>query len=580
MDNTERQMFEERPIGIDLGTTNSVVATVREDGEPQILPNAVGERQTPSVVAFDDGEAFVGKTAANQAAQNPAHTVHSIKREMGRDDVVVEAPWGESYTPEEVSALICSKLIEDATAELDREVDSAVITVPAYFGNRQREATKQAGEIAGLTVTRLLNEPTAACFAYGLQDRTDGVVFVYDLGGGTFDASLVDTTGGVFEVLATNGHTQLGGEDWDARIVDRVLDRVAADTGVTLEDDIVAMERIWNAAQAAKHELSAAAATTISIPFLMTEPEYNLELELDRSTFEADTTDLLEETFAICDELFADVEQSPDDIEEVLLVGGATRMPQVKANVELYFGQEPANGIHPDEAVALGAAAQAGLIEHTTTTTSLPHDSDSPSDTLPAQRQTADTGEHAAAPNSQATNVATTNQQESSADAIGESAGGQATSVGGSGDLPARLEDVVLLDVTPKTLGVESRIDGEAGRFSPLIPRNTTVPATATQTYHTHEHDQQRVRIAVYQGEHEYVDNNELLDEFTLQGIPAGPAGREAVAVTFHIDEDGILDVTAEHAESDTAASITVESAFGRSAEQIKSMREGLPSVK
>jgi molecular chaperone DnaK len=561
-----------RTIGIDLGTTNSVVAAVGPDGEPQVLQNEIGERFTPSVVAFENDEAIVGRAAANQSAQNPEYTVHSIKREMGREEFEVEAPWDEAYTPEEISALILAKLVEDAEMELDEPVTNAVITVPAYFGNRQREATKYAGEIAGLEVDRLLNEPTAACFAYGLQEQEDGLIFVYDLGGGTFDASLVDTNDGVFEVRATNGHTQLGGEDWDARILDRLLEEIQADVDVDIEEDVAAMERLWDAAQAAKHELAAAESTTVSVPFLLTDPEYNLEVDIAREEFQQLTGGLLEETFVICDELFEDVDVGVEDVDEVLLAGGSTRMPQVERNVERYFGMEPTKRINPDEAVAVGAAAQAALLD--TETSDSGDDQQGEATTADAATPTghegdADATESATAPST----TADATPSEPADDA-------QAASIAEDGDLPARLEDVVLLDVTPKTLGVESRIDGEAGRFSPLIARNTSVPAAAEQTYHTYEDDQTQVRISVYQGEHEHVEHNELLDEFTLSGLPAAPAGEEAVTVTFQLDEDGILNVSAVNPTSGTEASITIESAFGHSEADIEDMRTGLPEIK
>jgi molecular chaperone DnaK len=561
-------MSDGRTIGIDLGTTNSVVAAVGPDGEPRVLQNEIGERFTPSVVAFENDEAIVGRAAANQSAQNPEYTVHSIKREMGREEFEVDAPWGDAYTPEEISALILAKLIEDAEMELDEPVTNAVITVPAYFGNRQREATKYAGEIAGLEVDRLLNEPTAACFAYGLQEEDEGLIFVYDLGGGTFDASLVETTDDVFEVRATNGHTQLGGEDWDAKILDHLLEEIEEDVDVDIEEDVAAMERLWDAAQDAKHELAAAESTTISVPFLLTDPEYNLEVDLTRSEFQQMTGGLLEETFVICDELFEDVDVGVEDVDEVLLAGGATRMPQVEQNVERYFDQEPTKRINPDEAVAVGAAAQAALL-----------------DTGPAEADS-----EQAQPEAETTEPADDEHTGDAADAGAPSTTGEATpsepaddtqaeSLAGN-DLPARLEDVVLLDVTPKTLGVESRIDGEAGRFSPLIARNTAVPTAAEQTYHTYEDEQTQVRISVYQGEHERVEHNELLDEFTLRGIPPAPAGEEAVTVTFQLDEDGILNVSAVNPTSGTEASITIESAFGHSDADIEDMRTNLPEIK
>ena len=490
-------MASNKILGIDLGTTNSAFA-VMEGGDPEIIVNSEGERTTPSVVAFADGERLVGKPAKNQAVQNPDETIQSIKRHMGEDGYSVELD-GEEYTPEQVSAMILQKIKHDAEEYLGDEIEKAVITVPAYFSDSQRQATKDAGEIAGFEVERIVNEPTAAAMAYGLDDETDQTVLVYDLGGGTFDVSILDLGGGVYEVVATNGDNDLGGDDWDEAIMEYLADEFEADHGIDLREDRQALQRLRDAAEEAKHELSSRKETTVTLPFIAADDDGPKDLEetITRAKFESLTADLIERTVGPTNQALEDAGYSKGDIDEVILVGGSTRMPQVQEQVEEMTGQSPKKNVNPDEAVALGAAIQGGVL---------------------------------------------------------------------SGDV----DDIVLLDVTPLSLGVEVK----GGLFERLIEKNTTIPTEESKVFTTAADNQTQVQIRVFQGEREIAQENELLGEFALRGIPPAPAGTPQIEVGFSIDENGIVNVTAEDKGSGNQEDITIEGGAGLSDEQIEEMQE------
>ncbi len=459
-----------RAVGIDLGTTNSVIATL-DGGEPTVIPNAEGTRTTPSVVAFKDGEVMVGEVAKRQAITNPDRTIRSVKRHMGDPSWKIEIE-GRSYTPQEISARILMKLKRDAESYLGESITKAVITVPAYFNDAQRQATKEAGQIAGLEVQRIINEPTASSLAYGLDKEHDHTILVFDLGGGTFDVSVLEIGDGVFEVKSTSGNTQLGGDDWDQAIVDWLVKEFKNEHGVDLSADRMAVQRLKEAAEKAKIELSQVAETEVNLPFITATSEgpLHLQMKLTRSNFQKLTEDLLAKCRRPFEQAIKDAGISVSDIDDVVMVGGSTRMPAVQELVkELTGGKEPHKGVNPDEVVAAGAALQAGVL---------------------------------------------------------------------TGDV----KDILLLDVTPLTLSIETK----GGIATRMIERNTTIPTRRSETFTTADDNQPEVEIHVLQGERQMAAANKSLGKFRLTGIPPAPMGIPQIEVTFDIDANGIVHVSAK----------------------------------
>ena len=513
----------EKIIGIDLGTTNSVVA-VMEGKEPKVIANKEGNRLTPSVVAFNDkGETLVGDIARRQAVTNPKRTIYSIKRFMGRrhnevggeekmvpyevvggpEDYVKVRAGDKEFTPPEVSAKVLRSLKESAEAYLGHKVNKAVITVPAYFNDAQRQATKDAGQIAGLEVMRIINEPTAAALAYGLDKKAQETIVVFDLGGGTFDVSVLEVADGVFRVISTNGDTHLGGDDFDKTLIDHVADQFKKEQGIDLRKDTMALQRLQEACEKAKKELSSAQSSDINLPFITADASgpKHLQITITRAEFEQMCDPLVERCRGPVVQALKDAKLDPKQIDEVVLVGGSTRMPKVQELVRKLFGKESHKGVNPDEVVALGAAIQAGVL------------------------------------------------------------GGE-------------VQDVLLLDVTPLSLGIET----EGGIFTKLVERNTTVPTERKQVFSTATDNQTAVTVSVFQGERPMARDNRLLGQFNLEGIPSSPRGTPQIEVKFDIDANGILNVSAKDLGSNKEQTVKIEQSSGLNESEIERMRKDAES--
>ena len=513
----------EKIIGIDLGTTNSVVA-VMEGKEPKVIANKEGNRLTPSVVAFNDkGETLVGDIARRQAVTNPKRTIYSIKRFMGRrhnevggeekmvpyevvggpEDYVKVRAGDKEFTPPEVSAKVLRALKESAEAYLGHKVNKAVITVPAYFNDAQRQATKDAGQVAGLEVMRIINEPTAAALAYGLEKKAQEKIVVFDLGGGTFDVSVLEVADGVFRVISTNGDTHLGGDDFDKTLIDHVADQFKKEQGIDLRKDTMALQRLQEACEKAKKELSSAQSTDINLPFITADASgpKHLQMTITRAQFEQMCDALVERCRGPVVQALKDAKLDPKDIDEVVLVGGSTRIPKVQDLVKKLFGKDPHKGVNPDEVVALGAAIQGGVL---------------------------------------------------------------------GGDV----QDVLLLDVTPLSLGIET----EGGIFTKLVERNTTVPTERKQVFSTAADNQTAVTVSVFQGERPMARDNRLLGQFNLEGIPASPRGTPQIEVKFDIDANGILSVSAKDLGSNKEQTVRIEQSSGLNEAEIERMRRDAES--
>ena len=483
-----------KAIGIDLGTTNSVVA-VMEGGEPVVIPSAEGNRTTPSVVSFLKNERVVGQIAKRQAITNPDHTISSIKRKMGSNEKIkIE---DKEYTPQEISAMIVQKLKQDAENYLGEKVTQAVVTVPAYFTDSQRQATKDVGAIAGLEVLRIINEPTAASLSYGLDKGEEQTILVFDLGGGTFDVSILDIGEGVFEVKATSGNNLLGGDDFDQRIIDRLAEEFKKEHGIDLRNDKMALQRLKEAAEKAKVELSALTTAVINLPFITADQNgpKHLDTTLTRAEFDKLTEDLVEKTMGPTRQAIKDAGLNPSDIDRVILVGGSTRIPAVQNAIKGYIDKEPDRSVNPDECVAIGAAIQAGVL-------------------------------------------------------VGE------------------VKDILLLDITPLSLGIETL----GGVFTKLIERNTTIPTKKSQVFSTAADFQTSVEIHVLQGEREMAAGNKTLGRFQLVGIPPAPRGIPQIEVTFDIDANGIVHVSAKDLGTGNEQKVTITSSSGLNEEEIKQM--------